>query len=172
MKQLLFCIAIIWTLGPQVQPSEGQDSPPTQSERPQRQDRMNRGMRPGQGGGRGGRDPQQMIERLFKNDKNGDGKLTRDEVGQGMARFLDRLDTNRDGILTKEEAQAKMAAGRGGREGESRGNQGQRRNGSAGLQVGEAAPNFKLKSLDGKSETELTTIRKQKPVILFFGSYT
>jgi len=38
--------------------------------------------------------------------------------------------------------------------------------------VGEIAPTFILKSLDGKSETDLESFRGQKPVVLFFGSYT
>ena len=44
--------------------------------------------------------------------------------------------------------------------------------GQGGLQVGVPAPNFALKSLDGESETDLATFRGQRPVILFFGSYT
>jgi len=39
-------------------------------------------------------------------------------------------------------------------------------------QVGDDAPNFKLKSLDGKSETELAAFKGEKPVVLIFGSYT
>ncbi len=38
--------------------------------------------------------------------------------------------------------------------------------------VGDDAPNFKLKSLDGKRETELATFKGEKPVVLIFGSYT
>ena len=38
--------------------------------------------------------------------------------------------------------------------------------------VGEIAPTFILKSLDGKSETDLESFRGQKPVVLLFGSYT
>ena len=38
--------------------------------------------------------------------------------------------------------------------------------------VGSDAPNFKLKSLDGKSETELATFQGKRPVVLYFGSYT
>lgn len=40
------------------------------------------------------------------------------------------------------------------------------------LHVGEMAPNFVLKSLDGSQETDLSSFRGKKPVILFFGSYT
>ncbi|MFQ5708627.1 MAG: hypothetical protein ACE5HO_14315, partial [bacterium] len=38
--------------------------------------------------------------------------------------------------------------------------------------VGELAPTFKLLSLDGKSETDLESFRGERPVVLFFGSYT
>lgn len=40
------------------------------------------------------------------------------------------------------------------------------------LVVGQTAPEFRLKSLDGESETSLSELRKNKPVILMFGSYT
>ena len=40
------------------------------------------------------------------------------------------------------------------------------------LQVGQNAPTFKLKSLDGKTVTDLSAFRGDKPVLLFFGSYT
>ncbi len=38
--------------------------------------------------------------------------------------------------------------------------------------VGEIAPTFILKSLDGEAETDLESFRGQTPVVLFFGSYT
>lgn len=55
-----------------------------------------------------------------------------------------------------------------------RGRRGQRqgRSDSGSLQVGEMAPTFVLKSLDGESETDLASFRGNKPVVLFFGSYT
>lgn len=40
------------------------------------------------------------------------------------------------------------------------------------LRVGEMAPGFVLRSLDGKSETDLQSFRGEKPVVLLFGSYT
>jgi len=40
------------------------------------------------------------------------------------------------------------------------------------LITGETAPPFVLKSLDGKSETDTSSFRGQRPIILFFGSYT
>ena len=38
--------------------------------------------------------------------------------------------------------------------------------------VGDVAPVFTLKSLDGKGETDLASFKGKKPVLLFFGSYT
>ena len=115
-----------------------------------------------------------MIDRMFANDKNSDGKLSSDEVSGRMATFFERMDTNQDGFVTKEEAQSRMTGGRGGqgRGGQGRGGQGRGRSDASGLKVGQQAPNFKLKSLDGKSQTELSAIRSKKPVVLFFGSYT
>ena len=39
------------------------------------------------------------------------------------------------------------------------------------LRVGDSAPDFTLKSKDGKSEVQLSKLR-DKPVVLIFGSYT
>ncbi len=52
------------------------------------------------------------------------------------------------------------------RSGQRRGNQ------ADSLTVGEMAPTFALKSLDGDSETDLASFQGEKPVVLFFGSYT
>ncbi|MBL1217796.1 MAG: hypothetical protein D8M59_09905 [Planctomycetes bacterium] len=38
--------------------------------------------------------------------------------------------------------------------------------------VGDEAPMFTLKSIDGKSETDTRSFRGQRPLVLFFGSYT
>jgi peroxiredoxin len=38
--------------------------------------------------------------------------------------------------------------------------------------VGDMAPTFKLKMLDGKKRVALKSFRGKRPVILFFGSYT
>ena len=43
---------------------------------------------------------------------------------------------------------------------------------SNSLKVGQEAPTFKLKSLDGESETDLASFKGKKPVVLIFGSYT
>ena len=38
--------------------------------------------------------------------------------------------------------------------------------------IGDTAPTFTLQAHDGKSETSLAAFKGEKPVILFFGSYT
>jgi hypothetical protein len=38
--------------------------------------------------------------------------------------------------------------------------------------VGQLAPEFKLKTLDGTAEIELASFRGKSPVVLLFGSYT
>ena len=38
--------------------------------------------------------------------------------------------------------------------------------------VGDVAPVFTIKSLDGKSETNLADFAGKRPVVLYFGSYT
>ncbi len=79
---------------------------------------------PGSGGpGSGGMGPE-FITRLFEmNDKDGDGKLTGDEMPERMRQALDRVDRNGDGSVDKAEAEemaARMNGGQrpgGGREG-------------------------------------------------------
>ena len=40
------------------------------------------------------------------------------------------------------------------------------------LQVGQEAPDFSLKNLNGDASVQLSSFRRQKPVVLVFGSYT
>ncbi|MHC2068884.1 EF-hand domain-containing protein [Bremerella sp. T1] len=85
-------------------------------------------------GDRGPREfnPEQMIERLMNAmDKDDDGKITKEEAGEGRgAAMIERADADKDGVVTKEEL-TKAFSRRGGdrpgpqRDGE-RGNRGPR----------------------------------------------
>ena len=51
--------------------------------------------------------------------------------------------------------------------------QGRRPNQDDGApKVGDIAPTFKLKTLDGAGEVDLTPLIGKRPIILIFGSYT
>jgi hypothetical protein len=43
---------------------------------------------------------------------------------------------------------------------------------AGGLQAGDAAPDFRLPTLDRKSTVQLSSFRGIRPVVLVFGSYT
>lgn len=66
------------------------------------------------------------------------------------------------GPVLGQESKDKGAEQRGGRTSRS----------DSAPKVGDEAPTFKLKSLDGKDEFDLAGFRGKKPVVLFFGSYT
>lgn len=66
-----------------------------------------------------------------------------------------------------------------GQDGERGGNRRRGRGGDANRparkpapQLADIAPSFKLKSIDGKDETDTASYRGKKPILLFFGSYT
>jgi hypothetical protein len=40
------------------------------------------------------------------------------------------------------------------------------------IQAGDMAPDFRLKTRDGKAEVDLASFRGSRPVVLIFGSYT
>lgn len=56
-------------------------------------------------GGRPG-DPTAMVDRLMENDRNGDGKLSEDEIPRPMVRRLAGADTNGDGAIDRNELTA------------------------------------------------------------------
>ena len=68
---------------------------------------------PGRPGGFGRPSPADFVARIMGNDKNGDGKVTKDELPEFLQRILDRADTNKDGAIDKAEAE-KMAERFGG----------------------------------------------------------
>ena len=82
-----------------------------------------RGPRDGEGRPGGDRqfNPEQMLERVMQLDKNGDGKITLEEVeGTRAAGMIERADANDDGAVTKEELKAMFQRGPGGRPGFAR----------------------------------------------------
>ena len=47
-----------------------------------------------------------MIERMMENDKDKDGKITKDELPEFMQPIIGRFDSNEDGALDKAEIEA------------------------------------------------------------------
>lgn len=76
----------------------------------------------GFGGGFGG-NPEEMVARIMENDKNKDGKLSKDELPERMQAMFDRFDANKDGFATKEEV-SKSMTGNLGRDGGPQGGRG------------------------------------------------
>jgi CubicO group peptidase (beta-lactamase class C family) len=48
--------------------------------------------------------PAKLDDRLKRFDKNGDGKLQKDEVPEALLKLFERIDANKDGFVTPEEA--------------------------------------------------------------------
>jgi Ca2+-binding EF-hand superfamily protein len=74
----------------------------------------------GFGPGGGGFNPQQMVQQFAQYDRNGDSKLTADEVPEQMRRMLQGADQNQDQAIDTQELQqaAQRMAERFGRGGE------------------------------------------------------
>ena len=73
-------------------------------------------VRPMGRGGRGGfgGSPEEMVKRMMEFDKNGDGKLSKEELPERMQEMMGNIDTDHDGFLSADEIKA-MAQQRGGR---------------------------------------------------------
>lgn len=83
--------------------------------------------RPGGKRGSGKFNAQQIVDRLMENDKNKDGKLSKDEIPERAQRLIDfaAADTDKDGLLSKDELLASMRNRRG--RGKTRGKGGPRK---------------------------------------------
>jgi Ca2+-binding EF-hand superfamily protein len=55
----------------------------------------------------------QIDSRFKAMDKNGDGKITREEVPRAQQRFFELLDGNHDGVLDKDEVKKMIGASAG-----------------------------------------------------------
>jgi hypothetical protein len=73
----------------------------------------------GGSGAFGGGNSAAFVERIMGNDKNKDGKVTKDELPENAQGMLDRLDENKDGALDKAELE-KAGQGFGRRPGGGR----------------------------------------------------
>lgn len=97
-----------------------------------------------------------QFEALFKEiDADNDNAISEKEFGNRMAAVRKVMSGE-----TNAENQPKAAPKRTARKR------------PPSLKVGDIAPSFKLKSLDGDSETDLADFRGKKPVVLIFGSYS
>jgi collagen type III alpha len=104
-------------------------------------------MRGGQGQGSGA-GAQQFFKQI---DKDGDGKISKDEAPERMKENFDRLDANGDGFIVIEEFQRVMGAMRG------QGGEGARRpGGDAGAPGGGAAVESRFKELDKDGDGKIS----------------
>ena len=112
----------------------------------------------------------QRMQRIQVFDQNKDGRITRGEAPPQMWHRLQRLDANRDDVLDAKELAELARRFAGNRSRPSS------RPDANGDQVeaseGQPAPDFKLSTLDGKFQVELSSFRDKQPVALIFGSYT
>ncbi len=104
-----------------------------------------------------------FLERIQAYDKNQDGKITHAEASGRLAQRFAHIDVNGDGVI--DQAELTQLANRIGRRRTGR-------DGGGSAVEGKIAPDFKLKSLDGKRSVQLSSFAGKKPVALVFGSYT
>jgi hypothetical protein len=116
-----------------------------------------------------------------KMNASGDGQLTREEVLE----FFDKAAKGKSALTFDEFRDAVLDTRAGGSKGGGASRPASMRpvllrglfNGEIGSinegpHVGQPAPNFKLRTLDGKETVELAKVVGKKPVVLVFGNYT
>jgi hypothetical protein len=99
--------------------------------------------------------PAAEFDRL---DRNGDGKLSREELAEVKDR-LERLLGGKGKAAKDKPGEVNTPAAKGERHADR-------------LKVGDAAPDFTLPDLSGKKTITLSSYRDKKPVVLIFGSFT
>ena len=120
-----------------------------------------------------------MVNRWFRRmNAQGNGKLTRDE----LLNFFEKAAQGKDHMTPDDLRDALLGGASGG--GFSPGDAptpevlvrglfaGEIGSLNEGPQVGQPAPNFSLKTVDGKDEIQLTKLLGSKPVVLVFGNFT
>lgn len=55
-------------------------------------------------------DPEMFVKRMMQADKDGDGKISKDEAPERMQQVFDRFDADSDGFVTREEITSHMKA--------------------------------------------------------------
>ncbi|HEV3437974.1 MAG TPA: deiodinase family protein [Gemmata sp.] len=119
-----------------------------------------------------------MLNRLFRRlDTSGDGKLTREELDA----FFKHVANGKDSFTAEDLRRALIPRGPGGF---SPGDgptipvlvrglfSGEIGSMNEGPKIGEAAPDFTLKTVDGKESLTLSKLIGRKPVVLVFGNFT
>lgn len=69
-----------------------------------------KGMMSQLGGAPGGPAGGEILKRIMEGDKNGDGKLSKEEVPERMRDQFEKIDANSDGFVSKEEILRRLAA--------------------------------------------------------------
>jgi Ca2+-binding EF-hand superfamily protein len=87
-----------------------------------------------------GGDPAAMIDGMMQNDKNGDGKLSKNELPRHMAQMLSSADANGDGSLDRAELTTAMQSARTQFGGGARGGFGSAPGGFGGANGGDPRP--------------------------------
>ncbi len=146
---------------------------------------LGRALRKGAGGGGGGGggadrlallNPELLVAQVDRLDKNGDGKVDRDELPEQYHSLINRLDVNHDDAITKEEIRSGFRAMRlqfMGDEADTGGKAGDAEKPTASAtsptdSSAKAASNQGMSDLDGRVWKPLAPEGKTKAHVLFF----